>query len=75
MIEKPLQQVKDPEAVKVFQHIYLNAQGVIIGLSGIPTATAPLLKANEWGTYSNVLYHRVANTILVFTPSSTITVT
>ena len=76
MLQLPYNQITDDNIRSQLEHIYQNAQGVVIILSAVPTATEPLLSANEWGVYSNVLYYRISNaTILAFTPSSTITVT
>ena len=74
MIKIPILNIKDNEVVSHLENIYQEAQGKILELSAAPTANEPLLSADEWGVYSNVLYHRVADTILVFTPGSTISV-
>lgn len=47
----------------------------IIILSAAPTATEPLLEDNQHGVFGGVKYERKANTIYVYTPSSTITIT
>ena len=44
-------------------------------LSAAPTASDPLLNANEWGFYGSELYLRIGNTIFKMTADSTITVT
>ncbi len=75
MIPKPTGLIKDTEVKDHLEFIQDKAQGTILSLDAAPTATVPLLAANEAGVYSSVLYWRVADTILVFTPSSTITVT
>jgi len=51
-----------------------DATGAVIVLDAAPTVGKPLLEDGERGVYNNVLYLRVRDTILVFTPSSTITV-
>jgi hypothetical protein len=75
MLNKPTNDIKDESVKNHIEFLNQEAQGKIIELSDTPTSTVPLLEAGEWGVYSNVLYHRVGNTILVFTPGSTITVT
>ena len=69
------QNIQDTESRETLRHIFNEGQGKVITLTAAPTATAPQIEPDEWGVYSNVLYHRVANTILVFTPGSTISVT
>jgi len=74
MIRKPILGEVSPEVKDLFDHTFEEAQGKVLTLSAAPTATAPLLQSGEWGVYSNVLYHRVESTIMVFTPGSTISV-
>ena len=75
MIEKDLRNVQDQETQKMFKHVFENAQGSVMSLTGTPAADVPLLKSGEMGVYGGFLYSRTGNTIYVFTPSSTITVT
>jgi hypothetical protein len=74
MIEKNVGNIKDIDTRQTFEHIFREAFGLPLQLSAAPTATAPLLKANEWGFYSGKLYYRIQNIIYEVTPSSTITV-
>lgn len=75
MLNKPTNDIKDDSVKKHIDFLNQESQGKIIELTSTPSAANPLIEANEWGVYSNVLYHRVGDTILVFTPGSTITVT
>lgn len=70
---RELNEVSDWER-KIFDQIFENAFGNPIKLSAAPTASEPLLEDNTWGIYSNTLYLRNGGTILVFSPSSTITI-
>lgn len=75
MLEKPTNEVIDRITRDHLEHIYQSAQGKVLELSAVPTATAPLLSDGERGVYANVLYERVGNNINVITPTSTIVVT
>jgi len=74
MIKKALDLIKDNEVKEAINHLQENAQGNPLDLGAAPTATTPLLEDGEEGIYSDVLYKRQGGTILVFTPSSTITI-
>ena len=74
-VKKPTLDIEDRVTREHVESLQENSQGTIISLDAAPTASAPLIEDQEWGVYSNVLYQRVGDTILVFTPGSTITVT
>uniref|UniRef100_A0A6M3J512 Uncharacterized protein n=1 Tax=viral metagenome TaxID=1070528 RepID=A0A6M3J512_9ZZZZ len=68
----------DIEDFVVREHVEFlqeNAQGTVLELGAVPTATVPLLEDGEWGVYSGSLYIRKSSTIYVFVADSTITVT
>ena len=67
--------VPDSVTREMFNHVLDEGLGNAILLSAAPTATAPLLSANEWGVYGGKLYFRIAQTIYEVTPSATITIT
>ena len=67
--------IKDNDVREHVKELQEQATGRVIELSAAPTASVPLLEDNERGTFENIFYRRVASTILVFTPSSTISVT
>ena len=73
--KRPLDGVKDSETREQIKEIQEEATGKVLELSAAPTASVPLIQDGERGVYSGVLYSRVSNTIYVFTPSSTISVT
>ena len=75
MLSKNTSVIKDEETRQMADFILGQGLGNAIELEAVPTATAPLLEDNEWGTYSSIVYFRVSNTIYVITPSSTIPIT
>lgn len=75
MLIKPTGDIKDENIRTHIEHLQAEAQGNIIILSAAPTASAPLLQANEWGQYGNSFYCRVGQVIYVFASSSQITIT
>lgn len=75
MINRPTDRIQDEDVRLAIDYILQEGLGNAIELAAVPTATEPLLQANEWGYYSGVLYFRMGQTIFVITPSSTITVT
>ena len=75
MLKKNLELIKDNETRLAVEFLQENAIGKAIELSAVPTAAAPLLKDNEIGYYSNIVYFRIENKIYVITPSSVITIT
>jgi hypothetical protein len=75
MVKKPTLDIENTVVREHIESLQGESYQNVLELSAAPTATAPLLEDNQWGVYSNVLYQRVSNTILVFTPGSTITVT
>jgi len=75
MAKRPTQDIADEILRYHVEDIQEGFQENYIELSAAPTASEPLLEDNENGTFENIYYKRVANTILVFTPSSTITIT
>jgi hypothetical protein len=75
MIPSKIDAIQDEVTRKAIEDVHSGAQGVSLELDAAPTATAPVLQDNERGIYSGALYERKGNTIYVFTPSSTITIT
>ena len=73
--KRPTDSIEDYEIRTQLEEIQEGAFGNPITLDATPTADTPLLEADQWGTESNILYLRKDDTILVFTPGSTITVT
>ena len=73
--KRPTDSIEDYEVRTQLETIQEGAFGNPITLDDTPTAAVPLLQADQWGTNSDILYLRKDDTILVFTPSSTITVT
>ncbi len=55
--------VKDAETKSVLEHIFENAFGLPIIFTATPTNAA--MKANTWGFYSNVLYVKFANNVVL----------
>jgi len=74
MLVKPVTHLQDEETRNHIEWIYEQAQGKVISLSAAPTATVPLLEADEVGKYGNDIYWRIGNTILKFSSDSQITV-
>ncbi len=67
--------IKDAEVREQIKELQEEALGNIIQLEKAPTASAPLIEANTIGEFEDKLYFRIGQTILVFTTSSTITIT
>ena len=73
--KRPTGDIKDELIRLHVEAIQEEGFGNVIALTAVPTATVPLLEDNQWGEYNNILYQRIRDTIFVFTPGSTITVT
>ena len=71
MREYPLTEKQE----EINQHIFQEALGRIEVLSAAPTATAPILKEDEIGLYSNALYARKNDVIYSFSSDSQTTIT
>jgi len=65
----------DEKQSNLMRHVFNNAQGTVIDLDSAPSATSPLLKANEVGKYGTDLYWRIGNTIYKISSASQITIT
>lgn len=75
MLKRNTDVIIDVETKAAIEFILEEGLGKAIELDAVPTATVPLLSADEWGIYSGILYFRKANIVYVVAPSSTITVT
>lgn len=75
MLIRPTGDIKDDTTRQHIEHLQAEAQGNIIILSAVPTASAPLLQAGEIGQYGTSFYCRVGEVIYVFASSSQITIT
>ena len=75
MIVKTLDKIKDEDLRIILQEIVEEGSGQYLTLSGVPTASAPLLSDGERGIFNNIIYIRRNGLIQVITPSSTITIT
>lgn len=70
-----LDRIADEGLREQLRELEENSLSNVIQLEKAPTAAEPLLEDTTIGEYNGVIYWRVENTILVITPSSTITVT
>ena len=75
MLPKPSEVFKDKDQQEIIEHIFQEGQGKIIDLSAAPTASAPLLDADEVGKFEDKIYWRRGEKIYEITPSTTITIT
>jgi len=75
MIKKPTDRIKDADTRDHLDFIYQEGLGNAIELDAAPTATAPLLAADEIGIYSDKIYVRKSNKIFRLDPDSVITIT
>ena len=75
MVKKPTLDIEDRILREHIESLQSESQGNIIELSAAPTASVPLLEADEIGIYNNTLYQRKENTIYVYNSDSQITVT
>ena len=69
--------IKDDDTRETVEELDQEKQPNTIetALDAAPTASAPLLNANQSGHYDGKYYKRVGNTIYRFDPDETITVT
>jgi len=72
---RPTDLIEDEEVRDQVTEIQEGARGNPLILDTAPTAAVPQIQANESGLVGGKYYLRIGNTILVFTPGSTITVT
>ena len=70
-----LDRIADEGLREQLRELSENSLSNVIQLEKAPTSENPLLEDNTIGEFEDVLYWRVENTILVFTPGSTITIT
>lgn len=59
-MERAKQIINDKKLDPIFDHIFRNAQGMIVVLDAAPTAKEQM-KPNTMGYYGNTLYMRLAN--------------
>ena len=76
MIDTFLDKIEDENVREAIKHIIREGQGKPLSLSSTPTATAPLLLDDQWGTDDNDdLWVRKGNKLRKYTPDETIDVT
>jgi hypothetical protein len=75
MLRKPTNEITDENVRSHLEFIQEEGQGKIIILSAAPTASEPLLDANEIGSYGNDIYWRIGQVIHKFSSDTQITIT
>ena len=75
MLRRNTDVIKDTDTRLAIEHILQEGMGKAIALSAAPSATVPLLDADEIGIYANKIYIRKNQTIYRLDPGAVITIT